>query len=120
MTLNVLLLELLITTNFFFVADLGGHVVLKGHIVKMNGENHLQFDKFGIKLTIAKSQLHLGRLFEQDPNLGRATNEVINDNSDIFIDQIKPNLESSLADKFTEVANNICKHFTLEELFPSG
>lgn len=95
-----------------------GDVVMEGHIEKIDGKNYLQFDKFDIKLTIQKSHLMLDGLFQQDPNLARATNEVLNDNSGVFLDTILPALENSLEEKFRNVANTICRHFTYEELFP--
>lgn len=93
-------------------------VSLKGNVEKIQGKNYLQFEKFDIKLYIEKSHINLDNLFAQDPNLGRALNEVVNDNADIFIGEIKPSLEASLADKFTKIANTITKSFTYEELFP--
>ncbi|CAH1099408.1 unnamed protein product [Psylliodes chrysocephalus] len=94
-------------------------VLLKGKVSKTNGENHLHFRKIGILLQVGHSKLHLGNLFQGNGGLGKATNEVVNENSDIFIGEIKPNLEASLSDKFTDIANIICKTFTYEELFPN-
>lgn len=93
---------------------------MKGKVIKSNNENHLRFDKFIIKMYIGKTRLHLGNLFAQDPNIGKATNEVVNDNSDTFMKEIQPALESGLADTFTEVANIITSKFTYEELFPEN
>ncbi|KAG5900738.1 hypothetical protein JTB14_038256, partial [Gonioctena quinquepunctata] len=98
--------------------NLQADVFLKGHVEKINGQKHIQFQKFTFHFTIEKSHLYLGNLFSQDPKLGTATNDVINDNADVFIDQLRPALESSLADKFTEAANGICRTFTYDELFP--
>lgn len=93
-------------------------VKLKGHLEEINGKNYLQFEKFDIKLYIEKSHINLARLFARDPVLGRATNEVVNENSELFINEIKPSLELSLAEKFTNIANTITRSFTYEELFP--
>ncbi|CAH1118060.1 unnamed protein product [Phaedon cochleariae] len=106
-----------ITGNF---TNLGADVLLKGRLVKFDGVTHLQFQKFTIHLNVEKSYLYLANLFSGNRNIGRATNQVVNDNSDLFLNEIMPNLESALADKFTEVANIICKTFAYDELFPTN
>jgi hypothetical protein len=50
--------------------------------------------------------------------LGPASNEVLNSNSGIFLDELRPVLETSLSDLFTNVANKITESFTYNELFP--
>lgn len=95
-------------------------IQLVGHMEKIKEKNHLQFEKIGIKLFIEKSHIHLKNLFAQDPVIGKATNDVVSDNSELFVTEILPSLESSLADKFTEISNTITKTFTYEELFPIG
>nr|CAH7741263.1 unnamed protein product [Callosobruchus chinensis] len=101
------------------LTNLGADVLMKGKIEKINGQNHLQFSKMLIHITIEKAYFHLGDLFSRDPNLGRAMNEVVNDNSEIFLNEIRPALEISLADRFSEIANSILKRFTYDELFPA-
>lgn len=91
---------------------------MKGHKIIKDGAEYLKFDKMRLRLNIGKSTLHLGNLFNNDPLLGRATNDIVNENSDLFINEIKPVLENSLADKFTEIANKITLKFTYKELFP--
>lgn len=49
---------------------------------------------------------------------GPASNEVLNANSGLLLDEVKPVLETSLAELFTDVANKITKSFTYKELFP--
>lgn len=93
-------------------------VRLRGNIEQIDGKNYLQFEKFDIKIYIEKSHIDLQNLFAQDPLLGRALNEVVNDNSDLFLSEIIPSLEASLSEKFTNIANRITRSFTYEELFP--
>ena len=45
-------------------------------------------------------------------------NRFINDNVQTFLDEINPGLEKSLAQHFTNVANEIISNASLEELFP--
>lgn len=66
----------------------------------------------------ANSVLKMGNIFAGDPQIAKATNEVISENSDLFLEEIRPVLENSLAVKFTNIANQITKRFTYDELFP--
>ncbi|KAJ3654889.1 hypothetical protein Zmor_014042 [Zophobas morio] len=99
-------------TNYYF------DCILKGNKIKKDGEDYLKFDKMRLRLRIGESKITLGNLFRDDPVIGKATNEVINDNTDLFINEIKPLLENSLAEKFTDIANKITLQFTYKELFP--
>lgn len=91
---------------------------MKGKRVVQNGEEYLKFDKMLIRLRLGKSRILLGNLFRDDPVISRATGDVINDNTDLFINEIKPVLENALANKFTDIANKITTRFTYKELFP--
>ncbi|XP_050309876.1 uncharacterized protein LOC126745884 [Anthonomus grandis grandis] len=107
-----------ITGNF---TDYKFDCVMKGDLTEVNGKRHLHFRKFGLTLYIGHSDIHLGNLFAgQNPTLSQATNEVVKDNADLFVNEIKPVLENSLAQKFTDIANVITQRFTYEELFPES
>lgn len=81
----------------------------------------MHFRKFTLTLHTGKSHLHLGNLFgENGAVLGEAANALIQDNTDLFIDEIKPVLEHSLAETFTNIANSITGSFTFDELFPGS
>ncbi|CAG9768273.1 unnamed protein product [Ceutorhynchus assimilis] len=93
--------------------------MMKGDLTEKNGKQYLHFRKFGLNLYIGHSDIHLGNLFSgQNPTLSQATNEVVRDNADLFVNEIKPVLENSLAQKFTDIANVITERFTYDELFP--
>lgn len=96
-----------------YVAD----VVMRGRKVMINDEEHLKFDKIKLRLRIGNSKLALGNLSTTDPIIKEVTDSLITDNSDVFINEIKPTLEMSLADKLTEIANRITLSFTYQELF---
>jgi len=50
--------------------------------------------------------------------LGKIGNQFINDNSDLFLQQIIPGLEKNLADIFTNTANDIVENASFDEMFP--
>lgn len=91
---------------------------LKGNKIKRDGEEYLEFEKMKLKIQVGGSSIRLENLFNGDPVLGKATSDVINDNSDLFMNEIKPNLQNALSDKFTTIANKITLRFTYKELFP--
>ncbi|GLV39163.1 uncharacterized protein CBL_06214 [Carabus blaptoides fortunei] len=117
--MNVLLLKLkgrgLATGN---ITNYFGDVNMQGHKIIKDEKEYLQFDKLNIKLKVGQTRFKLDNLFNGNPALGTLANDVINQNSDLFIEEIKPALEKSMSDIFTEAANNILNKFTFDELFP--
>ncbi|KAJ0181377.1 hypothetical protein K1T71_003462 [Dendrolimus kikuchii] len=119
MDIQVLLLRLQgrgdITGTF---KDYACNVTMRGHKEKRGEEEYLIFDPFKVKLRVGQSSIDLTNLFDGDPVLGPATNRVINENSQVFLQEISPVLERSLGELFTEMANKITSKFTYKELFP--
>lgn len=93
-------------------------VRLRGVRYQKDGQTFMKFEKFLVKIQVNNSQIHLDNLFNGDPTLGQIGNQFINDNIQLFLDEVTPGLEKSLADTFTEVANDILKGATLDEIFP--
>lgn len=119
MDIQVLLLRLQgrgnITGTF---KDYACNVTMRGHKEKRGEEEYLLFDPFKVRLRVGQSSIDLTNLFDGDPVLGPATNRVINENSQVFLQEISPVLERSLGELFTEMANRITSKFTYKELFP--
>lgn len=104
-----------ITGNF---TDYKFNLLLNGNKVKRGNKTYVNFTT-RLTLQIGKSLLHLGNLFgENAAVLGEATNQVISENVDVFVDEIRPALEKSLAEKLTSITNSISSKFTYDELFP--
>lgn len=72
-----------------------------------NGETYLRFEKLMLKIQIGKNRLNLKNLFNGDPNLGQIGNTFINENSELFLNEIIPGLEKNLADIFQKTANDM-------------
>lgn len=101
-----------------FTADYSFECKLKGHKIERESKQYLEFDKMKVKVKIGSSQVRLENLFNGDKILGRATNLAINDNVGLFLEEIMPNLQKALSEKFTTIANKITTRFTYDELFP--
>lgn len=93
--------------------------LLKSHKVVRNNNTYIVFEKMKFDIKINKALINLDNLFGGDPILGPASNEVLNANSNYLIDELKPVLEDTLSDLFTNIANKITSRFTYNELFPN-
>ncbi|KAK5638341.1 hypothetical protein RI129_012636 [Pyrocoelia pectoralis] len=100
------------------VSDYHFECIMKGHKVKIEERNHLEFEDMKCNLVIGDVSVLLDKLFERNPTLAKATNDVINDNAHVLFDEIKPGVLKAVAKRFTEIANKITLSFTYEELFP--
>ncbi|KAK4879056.1 hypothetical protein RN001_007202 [Aquatica leii] len=93
-------------------------VIMKGRKIMKNDEEYLKFDKIRLRVETGKTNIRLENLFNNDPFLKQLSDDLVNDHSDIFVNEIKPTLEVGLAEKFTDIANKITLKFTHKELFP--
>jgi hypothetical protein len=91
---------------------------MHGIKIPKDGKTLIKFEKFVFKIQIGNSQLKLENLFNGDPTLGQLGNRFINENIELFLDDIIPGLENNLAEFFTNIANDIVSKSTFEELFP--
>ncbi|KAF5299970.1 hypothetical protein FQA39_LY11343 [Lamprigera yunnana] len=91
---------------------------LKGNKITRMDKEYLEFEKMKLKIEAGNSTIRLENLFSSDPLLGKATSDVVTENSDLFINEILPNLQNALSEKFTNIANKITLRFTYQELFP--
>lgn len=95
-----------------------GDVRIKGVQKKINGETHFVVSKLDIKISVKKGKIDLVDLFGQDKVLGEIINETINQNFDIFSQDLIPLIEKSLSRIFKQTANKILERFTMAQLFP--
>ncbi|XP_057337489.1 uncharacterized protein LOC130675684 isoform X1 [Microplitis mediator] len=104
-----------ITGNF---TGYDSDVTLHAEKVVKNNEVYLNFEKMKLVIRIGKADIYLSNLFGGDPILGPASNQILNANSNLLLDEIRPVLETALSDLFTDVANKVTNSFTYNELFP--
>ncbi|XP_031331469.1 circadian clock-controlled protein-like [Photinus pyralis] len=100
------------------ISDYHFECIMKGHQVRREERNYLEFEDMKCTLVVGGVSVRLENLFESNPTLAKATNDVINDNVQVLFDEIKPGLLKALTRRFTEIANKITLAFTYEELFP--
>ncbi|KAK0182272.1 hypothetical protein PV327_000426 [Microctonus hyperodae] len=93
-------------------------VILRAQKIVRDNDTYLKFDKMEIGIKVGKANIYLSNLFGGDPILGPASNQLLNANSNLFLDEVRPVLEDALANLFTDVANKVTRSFTYRELFP--
>lgn len=86
---------------------------------KDDGQEYLRVRKLQVRIQIEKGRFDMKDLFRGDPVLSQVGNQFINENSRLFLDELTPGLERSLAETFKETANEIMQQATLDEIFPA-
>lgn len=95
-----------------------GEVRIKGVQKEINGETHFIVNKMDIKITVKKGKIDLGDFLGGDKVLGEIINETINQNFEVFSQDLIPLIEKSLSRIFKRTANKILSRFTMAQLFP--
>ncbi|KFB38976.1 hypothetical protein ZHAS_00006505 [Anopheles sinensis] len=84
-----------------------------------NGKEYLRIKKLLVRIQIENGQFDMKDLFRKDPVLSQVGNQFINENSRLFLDELTPGLERSLAETFKAMANEIMQRATFDESFPA-
>ncbi|KAH8403933.1 hypothetical protein KR215_006771, partial [Drosophila sulfurigaster] len=93
-------------------------VKMRGTRYLRNGLEYVKFTKMTMRIQFKDFKLHLDNLFNGNGVLGEAGNALINDNQDLYLNEIVPGLERGLSKKFLDVANEILATATFDEMFP--
>lgn len=93
-------------------------VRIRGFTEKVDGKEYVRFHRLGIRLKVESGNFQLENLFNGDPVLGQVGNQVINENSRVFLDELIPGLEKNLGRIFTEIVNNLLRTATIDDMFP--
>lgn len=95
-------------------------------IIKLNGRKvpaadgaeYVKFDVLNMKVSVANAKFRLENLFNGDRTLGEIGNTIINENAQLFLEEMIPGFEKSLSKTFLEIANDILTDVTYDEMFP--
>ncbi|KAI8116887.1 hypothetical protein FF38_06696 [Lucilia cuprina] len=119
MKLNILLLDLQGRGNVKGYAENAKALVkIRGVRVPQDGVEYVRFTKLPLKINIDVFKMHLDNLFNGDRVLGEVGNTIINDNRDLYLNEIIPGLEKGLSKKFLDIANMLMENTTYDEMFP--
>lgn len=93
-------------------------VKIRGVRVPQDGVEYVRFTKLPLKINIDVFKMHLDNLFNGDRVLGEVGNTIINENRDLYLNEIIPGLEKGLSKKFLDIANMLMEDTTFDEMFP--
>ncbi|EDW15935.1 protein takeout [Drosophila mojavensis] len=87
-------------------------------IKNVNDVDYFELKEFGLRIRTGKGRLRLENLFNGDKVLGDVINQTINDNFELFTNEVIAPIARALEIKFRAVATKILENFTYNELFP--
>uniref|UniRef100_B4MPL0 GK21579 n=1 Tax=Drosophila willistoni TaxID=7260 RepID=B4MPL0_DROWI len=121
MRLNLLLLDIKGNGNMRGSCDNAKAAVkMRGTRYLRHGQEYVKFTKMSMRIQFKDFKLDLENLFNGDALLGEVGNTLINNNQDLYLNEIIPGLERGLSKKFLDVANEILATATFDEMFPPG
>lgn len=82
------------------------------------GKEYVKFEHLQMKISVGKARFRLENLFNGDRTLGEIGNQIINENSQLFVEEMIPGFEKSLSKTFLEIANVVLTDVTYDEMFP--
>ncbi|ALC45393.1 CG14661, partial [Drosophila busckii] len=84
----------------------------------VNDVEYFDVKEFTMKIRTGKGRLRLENLFNGDKVLGDVINQTINENFELFTNEVIAPIARALEVKFLAVATKILENFTYNELFP--
>uniref|UniRef100_A0A1A9Z862 Uncharacterized protein n=1 Tax=Glossina pallidipes TaxID=7398 RepID=A0A1A9Z862_GLOPL len=86
----------------------------------IDGEEYLRVKDLQVKVRTGKGNINLQNLFNGDKTLGDVVNDTINQNFELFTNELIGPIERALDKKFLAIARKIMENFTYNELFPTN
>ncbi|KAH8250173.1 hypothetical protein KR026_006875 [Drosophila bipectinata] len=99
-------------TNFI------AYVRVQYDIKNVNNLEYLHLKEFALKIRTGKGSLKLENLFNGDKVLGDVINDTINQNFEVFTNEVIAPIARALEEKFRVITTKILENFTYSELFP--
>lgn len=80
----------------------------------------IRITDFKLKVSVGKGSLKLDNLFNGEEVLGNVVNSAINNNFDVFLNELLPIVEKALSEAFRDIAGSIVEQFSYAQLFPEA
>ncbi|KAH8360139.1 hypothetical protein KR093_011040, partial [Drosophila rubida] len=87
-------------------------------VKNVNDIDYFDIKEFALKIRTGKGRLRLENLFNGDKVLGDVINQTINENFELFTNEVIAPIARALEVKFLAIATKILENFTYNELFP--
>lgn len=85
---------------------------------RIPGNDYVKFENLSLKVSVGGAKFRLENLFNGDRTLGEIGNTIINENAQLFLEELIPGFEKSLSKTFLEIANDVLTDVTYDEMFP--
>lgn len=102
----------LFSDNFY------AYVKIISELVTNNNEQRLKISDLIVRIRTGQGNIYLQNLFNGDKSLGDIVNETINQNFELFTNELIGPIERALEKKFLAITQKIMETFSYEELFP--
>lgn len=87
-------------------------------VFTVDGQEYMKFKKIIADITIKDYKVELKGLFNGDKTLGKAANDIINQNKGELLRATKPHLEKTVEKHLLDVANKVVEGLTLDQVLP--
>ncbi|XP_030373969.1 protein takeout [Scaptodrosophila lebanonensis] len=87
-------------------------------VKNINDIDYLHVKEFALKIRTGKGRLRLDNLFNGDKVLGDVINDTVNQNFELFTNEVIAPIARALESKFLAITTKILENFTYNELFP--
>ncbi|XP_076270147.1 circadian clock-controlled protein daywake-like [Rhynchophorus ferrugineus] len=92
---------------------------LKGSPYIENGEQHLKWEKETINTTVGESHVVLDKLFGNHTDITDKTNNLINENIQVIINDLQPVIQGVVSDFIFGIVNKLFSYYSVKQLFVS-
>lgn len=103
----------------FFLDNFYAYVKIISELVKENDGHCLKISDLIVRIRTGQGNIHLQNLFNGDKSLGDIVNETINQNFELFTNELIGPIERTLEKKFLTITRKIMENFSYEMLFPA-
>lgn len=98
--------------------NLRANLTSRYKMVERNGKNYMFFYSITSKVYIKDYEIDFKPIGDTDKTLTTAINTALTDSKAEILANTTPNIEKTVSEVLLEISNNICKHFSYDELFP--
>jgi hypothetical protein len=105
----------------YFAEHTGAKIIMpiRGRKIVQNGKEVIKFDKILLKFDQGKiTQLKITNLFRGNKAIEEIIHALLLNNQDFAFKNINPQLEIRLSDIFTDIANNVVRNASFDDMFP--
>ncbi|XP_049799195.1 protein takeout-like isoform X1 [Schistocerca nitens] len=102
------------------IVGLEADMEMWGEPLEREGEVYWDIKNFTVKMDVGKIYIQFGNLFNGDKLLGDNMNKFLNENKDLLVEDLKPEMELALAATEMDVARRLFSNVPYNSVFPTS